>query len=101
LLNPVLVRNESLASVMAEVYGRLTGRPGVAIGQGDSARLPIWTTLKLPTPWAVAAFEWHNRISCPLLWPRHLDGSQPTVVDVVASFRTSFRDVTSPLTNRP
>ncbi|MDP7357873.1 MAG: thiamine pyrophosphate-binding protein [Pseudomonadales bacterium] len=37
----VLVRNESLASVMAEVYGRLTGRPGVAIGQGDSARLPI------------------------------------------------------------
>lgn len=30
----VLVRHESLASVMAEVYGRLTGKPGVAIGQG-------------------------------------------------------------------
>jgi len=30
----VLVRHEQLASVMAEVYGRLTGRPGVAIGQG-------------------------------------------------------------------
>ena len=30
----VLVRDESLAGVMAEVYGRLTGRPGVAIGQG-------------------------------------------------------------------
>src|SRR6516164_11740786 len=30
----VLVRHEQLASVMAEVYGRLTGKPGVAIGQG-------------------------------------------------------------------
>jgi acetolactate synthase-1/2/3 large subunit len=30
----VLVRHEQLASVMAEVYGRLTGRPGVATGQG-------------------------------------------------------------------
>jgi acetolactate synthase I/II/III large subunit len=28
------VREESLAGVMAEVYGRLTGRPGVMIGQG-------------------------------------------------------------------
>ncbi|MFU8817660.1 MAG: thiamine pyrophosphate-binding protein [Pseudomonadales bacterium] len=28
------VREESLAGVMAEVYGRLTGRPGVLIGQG-------------------------------------------------------------------
>jgi acetolactate synthase-1/2/3 large subunit len=30
----VLVREESLAGVMAEVYGRLTGRPGVIYGQG-------------------------------------------------------------------
>ena len=30
----VLVREESLAGVMAEVYGRLTHRPGVMIGQG-------------------------------------------------------------------
>jgi acetolactate synthase-1/2/3 large subunit len=30
----VLVRHEQLASVMAEVYGRLTGKPGVVIGQG-------------------------------------------------------------------
>jgi acetolactate synthase I/II/III large subunit len=30
----VLVRHESLAGVMAEVYGRLTGKPGVAVGQG-------------------------------------------------------------------
>lgn len=30
----VLVRHEQLASVMAEVYGRLTGKPGVATGQG-------------------------------------------------------------------
>ena len=28
------VREESLAGVMAEVYGRLTGKPGVVIGQG-------------------------------------------------------------------
>src|SRR3954466_6404868 len=30
----VTVREESLAGVMAEVYGRLTRRPGVMIGQG-------------------------------------------------------------------
>lgn len=30
----MLVREESLAGVMAEVYGRLTRRPGVMIGQG-------------------------------------------------------------------
>jgi acetolactate synthase I/II/III large subunit len=33
-IRTVLVREESLAGVMAEVYGRLTGRPGVIIGQG-------------------------------------------------------------------
>jgi acetolactate synthase-1/2/3 large subunit len=33
-LRMVLVREESLAAVMAEVYGRLTRRPGVMIGQG-------------------------------------------------------------------
>ena len=33
-IRAVLVRHEQLAGVMAEVYGRLTGRPGVAIGQG-------------------------------------------------------------------
>ena len=33
-IRAVLVRHEALASVMAEVYGRLTGKPGVAIGQG-------------------------------------------------------------------
>ncbi len=33
-ISTVLVRQESLAGVMAEVYGRLTGKPGVAIGQG-------------------------------------------------------------------
>lgn len=33
-IRTVLVREESLASVMAEVYGRLTRRPGVVLGQG-------------------------------------------------------------------
>ena len=33
-IRTVLVRHESLAGVMAEVYGRLKGKPGVAIGQG-------------------------------------------------------------------
>src|SRR5262249_49876698 len=33
-IRTVLVRHEQLASVMAEVYGRLTGKPGVVIGQG-------------------------------------------------------------------
>jgi acetolactate synthase I/II/III large subunit len=33
-LRMVLVREESLAGVMAEVYGRLTRKPGVMIGQG-------------------------------------------------------------------
>jgi acetolactate synthase-1/2/3 large subunit len=33
-IRSVLVREEARAGVMAEVYGRLTGRPGVCIGQG-------------------------------------------------------------------
>ncbi|MBW1699214.1 MAG: thiamine pyrophosphate-binding protein [Deltaproteobacteria bacterium] len=33
-IRTILVRQESLAGVMAEVYGRLTGKPGVALGQG-------------------------------------------------------------------
>lgn len=33
-IRAVLVREEGLATVMADVYGRLTGRPGVAMGQG-------------------------------------------------------------------
>jgi acetolactate synthase-1/2/3 large subunit len=33
-IRTVAVRQESLAGVMAEVYGRLTGKPGVALGQG-------------------------------------------------------------------
>lgn len=33
-IRTVLVREEARAGVMAEVYGRLTGKPGVAIGQG-------------------------------------------------------------------
>lgn len=33
----VLARSEQIASVMAQVYGRLTGRPGVFMGQGPFA----------------------------------------------------------------
>ncbi len=33
-IRTVLVREESLAAVMAEVYGRLTRKPGVVLGQG-------------------------------------------------------------------
>ena len=33
-VRPVLVRHEQAASVMADIYGRLTGRPGVVLGQG-------------------------------------------------------------------
>jgi acetolactate synthase-1/2/3 large subunit len=33
-IRTVLVRHESIGSVMAEVCGRLTGRPGVVMGQG-------------------------------------------------------------------
>src|SRR5262252_10297407 len=33
-IRTVLVREESLAGVMAEIYGRLTRKPGVMIGQG-------------------------------------------------------------------
>ncbi|MBV9171389.1 MAG: thiamine pyrophosphate-binding protein [Chloroflexi bacterium] len=33
-IRTVLVREEGLANVMADVYGRLTGKPGVAMGQG-------------------------------------------------------------------
>lgn len=33
-IRTVLVREESLAAIMAEVYGRLTRKPGVVLGQG-------------------------------------------------------------------
>jgi len=33
-IRTVLVRHESFAGVMAQVYGQLTGKPGVALGQG-------------------------------------------------------------------
>jgi len=33
-IRTVLVRHESFAGIMAQVYGRLTGKPGVAMGQG-------------------------------------------------------------------
>jgi len=33
-IRTILVRHESAASIMAEIYGRLTGKPGIAIGQG-------------------------------------------------------------------
>ncbi|ABM60209.1 thiamine pyrophosphate-binding protein [Verminephrobacter eiseniae] len=36
-LRVVLTRSEQIASVMAQVYGRLTGRPGVFMGQGPFA----------------------------------------------------------------
>ena len=35
-IRTVLARDESLASVMAEAYGRLTGKPGVVIGVDDA-----------------------------------------------------------------
>ena len=36
-LRVVLARSEQIASVMAQVYGRLTGKPGVYMGQGPFA----------------------------------------------------------------
>jgi acetolactate synthase-1/2/3 large subunit len=33
-IRTVLVRHEQVGSIMAEMYGRLTGRPGVVMGQG-------------------------------------------------------------------
>src|SRR3546814_4965055 len=36
-LRVVLARSEQVASVMAQVYGKLTGKPGVFMGQGPFA----------------------------------------------------------------
>lgn len=33
-IKPILTRHEQVASIMAEVYGRLTGKPGVFTSQG-------------------------------------------------------------------
>src|SRR5215470_5496704 len=33
-IRTILVRHEQVGSIMAEMYGRLTGRPGVVMGQG-------------------------------------------------------------------
>lgn len=34
VVRTILVRHEQTASIMAEMYGRLTGRPGIVMGQG-------------------------------------------------------------------
>jgi len=34
VIQTILVRHEQVGSIMAEMYGRLTGRPGVVMGQG-------------------------------------------------------------------
>jgi acetolactate synthase-1/2/3 large subunit len=80
-IRTVLVRHEQLASVMAEVYGRLTGKPGVAIGQG----------IFMLANALLGTLEAHFG-SSPMLLLTDL-----SVVDAVTSFRPSFRDVTSPL----
>ena len=49
-IRTVLVREESRAGVMAEVYGRLTGKPGVAIGQAAFLRMPAWALWKRICP---------------------------------------------------
>jgi acetolactate synthase-1/2/3 large subunit len=43
MIRTVLVRDESMATVMAQVYGRLTGKPGVVIAQAAflAARLGV------------------------------------------------------------
>lgn len=33
-IKPILTRHEQIASIMAEVYGRLTGKPGIFTSQG-------------------------------------------------------------------
>ena len=33
-IQTILVRHEQVGSIMAEMYGRLTGKPGVVMGQG-------------------------------------------------------------------
>src|SRR5438046_2561706 len=33
-IKTILVRHEQVGSIMAEMYGRLTGKPGVVMGQG-------------------------------------------------------------------
>jgi acetolactate synthase I/II/III large subunit len=35
-IRTILVRHEQTGSLMAEMYGRLTGKPGVVMGQGIS-----------------------------------------------------------------
>ena len=37
-IKTILVRHEQVGSIMAEMYGRLTGKPGVVMGQGSSSR---------------------------------------------------------------
>ena len=56
-IRTVAVRHESLAGVMAEVYGRLTGRPGVVMGQGlfilSNALLGVMEAMMGSTPMLV------------------------------------------------
>ena len=59
-VRPILVRHEQAASVMADIYGRLTGKPGVVLGQGRSSAPTLFSEPWRPTwrarPW------WCSRI---------------------------------------
>ena len=83
-IRTVLVREEGLANVMADMYGQLTGKPGVAMDQGAFL-------LTNGGMGIVEAF---------LALTQALQSDRPAVVDVVTSSRATFRDVTSPLAVR-
>ena len=56
-IRTIAARHESLAGVMAEVYGKLTGRPGVVMGQGlfilSNALLGVMEAMMGSTPMLV------------------------------------------------
>ena len=68
----VLVREESLAGVMAEAYGRLTGKPAVVMGQGAFllSQCPDGDDRRAPCQHADAlAHRLHGRRALLPPWP--------------------------------
>ena len=76
-VRPILVRHEQAASVMADIYGRLTGRPAVARGFGAEG-------LRVEDP-----AEIQDAVK------EALKKGRPTVVDVITDGTVGLESISS------
>jgi len=83
-IKTILVRHEQIAAIMADAYGRATGRPAAIMGQGlFMASIPEKYVGSTPWPDVDALMDLHlNHLGdrdLPLSIPKQIRGSQLTI----------------------